>query len=451
MNILPLALLALLFICVRAQTGGPFTNPCTSPDTQLVNATVYVANSLTKRGTFGPSSSLATGHTRLFDGLISAQDFQYSCTPPCAWQVEFSFPQPVIVTSVHTIDDGAGQLNVTRKATDFDVSWITALTETNPSGCCGPAPDVFVIARRGPFGPQAPFTAKRIQVGLTSVTTAAYMDVIELFVCGRVATPPTTTTTTTTTTTPTTPAPPPPTTTTTTIPRPPSTTVTGGGPTTSTIATITTRTTSGAIQQTTTTRTPDAMTTSFDSITDTLSEDTSVDTPFVTPAPSMGGLSATETLIVIICATIGGCIVVGGIMTIIACCVLRPKTPSPSPSASAQYNAVPMTTYQSGAHTTTQELGSSMSLSFNTGTSGGEQQRAGYNRSLGYAGPSGSGGLDTGTADIYAKPDFDKPKAGYVPPNVMFAGSGETGGRGTMQRTYTVPDIDYNTDEKPKY
>jgi hypothetical protein len=173
--------------------------------------------------------------------------------------------------------------------------------------------------------------------------------------------------------------------------------------------------------------------------------------PVETPAPK-SGLSATDTLIVIICSSVGGCIVVGGVMTAVACCVLRPKKPSSTDSA--QYNAVAMNTYQgdgshsyAGSNTSQNHGATTMSLAYGSTS---DIDKRGYNKGLAYAGVSSSTGLDS-SGDVYAKPDFDKPDAGaaYVQPHVMFAG--ETVDRSTLQRTYTVPDIDTYSDAKPKY
>jgi hypothetical protein len=180
-------MLSLLAVFVGFALAQDFLSPCTFGNVQLVNASVFVASSVTRRGVFGSVSSTVTGPLRLFDADYIPSSAQFSCSPPCAWQVEFNFPQLVEITSIHTVDDGGGSMNVTRKLADSDVAWTIAFAEPSLTACCGPAPESFVLARRPPSSPPAPFVAKRIQVGLASVGTAAYMGVIELFVCGRVA------------------------------------------------------------------------------------------------------------------------------------------------------------------------------------------------------------------------------------------------------------------------
>lgn len=144
------------------------------------------------------------------------------------------------------------------------------------------------------------------------------------------------------------------------------------------------------------------------------------------PAAPVSPESGTITLIIIICASVGGCIVVGGIMVIIGCCVLKPKekVSSAYPTmgySSQQNNFVPMDT---------------MSVP--------QISDSPYQKTAGAYFPESSAG---GTGDIYGVPNFDAAAkdASYT----MFAG--DSTARGTLQRTYTVPDLPSDPHDKPNY
>ncbi|MBT9557490.1 MAG: protein kinase, partial [Myxococcales bacterium] len=313
-----------LFGFVATVVAQTFTNPCTSPDAQLANSSSYVVGSLSKRGTFGTNSAAFDGHLRLVDNVLAVQEF--ACNPPCAWPIEFNFAVPMLVTSIYTIDDGAGVLNVTKKLADSDALWATQFTES--VACCG-QPNAFTLQRRGGIGPFLPFLAKRVQIGLTSVVSNEWMDVIELFVCGRidttatVAAAATTTTTvliTTTTrsktaTTLTAPATAPAPTTTTTAPTVPMTTVNAapsGNPATPTSSsTLTLPTIATTSARSNATRLTSA------------SDPTSVGTTTVAEVHSLSLLSpGTVTIIAVVAGSVGGLLLVGGI---VACVVVVHK------------------------------------------------------------------------------------------------------------------------------